>query len=382
MDCVSGNPHLPSIIAEITSSPVFRRFLETIKNYGIGRICDCHAHISSGVADILDGISDELMPRYSFGIDDINLLYDELFQSEGIDSTTVIFDTPLPVYDLTKKNDQLLAQVKVMPGETSGRVVPFAIVTPDMPGDKIQEWVNHGARGFKMTPRTSSPFIRRGVISDVTLEEMLNPEALRIADSYGLPLVVHLPQLVVSPRMNPSLKEELVGIAEKYHNLKIILAHLGQAQTPAKMTDLLELLHTHDLWEQVWMDISAVTVPSVIAMALESPARLLFGTDVDFVLTERGKYIMFKPNGGNRVLAEDTDGGNVITALVSTNFGEQLKPFVAEQGIELDAPLMLFQFEGILSAIAMLENKSTSQEEMTLMLQNLFFRNAQKLLNI
>ena len=128
---------------------------------------------------------------------------------------------------MKKKNDQLLAEVSVMPRDESLKIVPFVVVTPDMKGSRIQDWVDRGARGFKMTPRTSSPFIRQGVIADITLDDMLNPEALRIADSHGLPLVVHLPQLVVSPRMKPSLKEELVGIAEKYRNLKIILAHLG-----------------------------------------------------------------------------------------------------------------------------------------------------------
>lgn len=122
------------------------------------------------------------------------------------------------------------------------------------------------------------------------------------------------------------------------------------------------------------MDISAVTVPSVLAAAFESKARLLFGTDIDFALHERGRYIMFKVVNGRRVLADEDDDGNVITALVSTSFGEKLKPFVAGEGIDLDAPLLLFQFQGILDAIDRLGKRGKSKSEIKTILENVFFR--------
>ena len=130
------------------------------------------------------------------------------------------------------------------------------------------------------------------------------------------------------------------------------------------------------------MDISAVTVPSVLAKAFESNVRLVFGTDIDFALTERGKYVMFKIANGERVLADDEDNGSVITALVSTNFGDKLKPFAAKQGIDLDAPLILFQMEGILDAIGRIERNGRTQEEIRVILEDLFFRNAQRLFGI
>jgi len=223
----------------------------------------------------------------------------------------------------------------------------------------------------------ASSSVKRGVISDISLFEMLNPQALKIANDNSLPLVVHLPQLVVSPRMKQSLKDELVEIAIKYPNVKIILAHLGQAQTPAKMDDLLSLIERNDLCESIWMDISAVTIPSVIAMALESKVRLLFGTDIDFALVERGRYVMFKIVDGERVLADEDDNGSVITALVSQNFGQKLKPFALESGIFLDAPLLIFQFEGVLEAVKKLKQRGKDEVEIKETLEGLFFKNVE-----
>jgi len=379
MENQSGNPYIPIIIDEIKSSPIYLRFLQVLRDHEIKSIYDCHAHISSGREDTAFDDTSELMPRFPFSIDDVNYLYDELFRREGISFTSVVFDTPLPAYDLVKKNEQLLQS---MNEHETKKVVPFAVVTPEMDYRQIENWVENGASGFKMTPRTASSHVKRGVISDITLTDMLNPEALWIANQHGLPLVVHLPQLVVSPRMKSPLKDELLQIVAKYPNLKIILAHLGQAQTPAKIEDLLALIDSNDLYDIIWMDISAVTVPSVLAMAFESNVRLVFGTDIDFALTERGKYVMFKIANGERVLADDEDNGNVITALVSTNFGDQLKPFAAEQGIDLDAPLILFQMEGILDAIGRIEKNGRTQEEIQVILEDLFFRNAQRLFGI
>lgn len=375
-----SNPYLPEIIEEIRSSPVYRRFLRLLRDHEIDSVYDCHAHISSGPDGVIEGAPEALVPQHPFSLRDVNHLYDELFRNEGIGFTSLIFDTPLPAYDLVDRNEQLLAECGEMSSGTPERVIPFAVITPEMGEDRIEAWVERGARGFKMTPRMASSSVRRGVISDIGLEEMLHPRALEIADREGLPLVVHLPQLVISPRMRQSLKDELVKIGLRYPGLKLILAHLGQAQTPAKMDDLLSLLEKNDLFGSVWMDISAVTIPSVIAMAMESPARLLFGTDIDFALVERGRYIMFRVINGKRVLAGDEENGNAITALVSQNFGSQLHAFARDEGIELDAPLLLFQLEGILGAVDRLRGRGRDKKELRGILRDMMSGNASQLI--
>jgi len=365
MSSNSHNPYLPIIIDEISRSPIYLRFLGLMRDYGIDQIVDTHAHICSEKDFEIEDIPPRLMPKFAFTISDINYLYDMLFRSKGIDFTTVVFDTPLPAYDLAKKNDSLLNE---MTSDRWDNIVPLAVITPDMSTQRIEGYVKRGARGFKMTPRMASPGIKRGGFSDVTLVEMLNPEALHIADACRMPLVVHLPQLVVSPRMKPQMK--------------IILAHLGQAQTPAKIIDLIEWIEENRLSESIWMDISAVTVPSVLEIVLSSKINLLFGTDIDFSLTERGRYVMFKYSNGDRILADDGDNGNLITSLVSNSFGIQLREFAAENGIDLDAPMFVFQMEGILDSIERLRAKGTNQLRIMDILNRLLWRNAKTLLNI
>ncbi len=379
MSSNSHNPYLPIIIEEISRSPIYLRFLGLMRDYGIDQIVDTHAHICSEKDFEIEDIPPRLMPKFPFTISDINYLYDMLFRSKGIAFTTVVFDTPLPAYDLAKKNDSLLNE---MTSDRWDNIVPLAVITPDMSTQRIEGYVKRGARGFKMTPRMASPGIKRGGFSDVTLVEMLNPEALHIADACRMPLVVHLPQLVVSPRMKPSLKDELIQIVGTYPQMKIILAHLGQAQTPAKIIDLLKWIEENRLSESIWMDISAVTVPSVLEIALFSKINLLFGTDIDFSLTERGRYVMFKYSNGDRILADDGDNGNLITSLVSNSFGIQLREFAAENGIDLDAPMFVFQMEGILDSVERLRANGTNQLRIMDILNRLLWRNAKSLLNI
>ena len=97
---------------------------------------------------------------------------------------------------------------------------------------------------------------------------------------------------------------------------------------------------------------------------------------------ERGKYVMFKIVEGQRMLAEDDDNGSVITALLSQNFGQQLWPFIVEEGIDIDAPLLLFQFEGILEAVEWLRKRGRTKIETQSILENLFYRNAKSMLSI
>jgi len=108
------------------------------------------------------------------------------------------------------------------------------------------------------------------------------------------------------------------------------------------------------------MDISAVTVSSVLVSALTGNVKLLFGTDIDFALVEQGRYVMYKMINGKRVLADDDNSDKVITALVM---------FVA-------------QWEGILDAVDTLKKSGKPDARIKLILEDLFFRNAEVLLGV
>ncbi|MBW1814970.1 MAG: hypothetical protein JRJ39_15270 [Deltaproteobacteria bacterium] len=157
---------------------------------------------------------------------------------------------------------------------------------------------------------------------------------------------------------------------------------LGQAQTPYKIKDILVWIDAHNLYDHVWMDISAVTVSSVLARALDGNAKLLYGTDIDFALTEQGRYVMYRMINGKRVLADDDNSDKVITALVSTHFGNQLKEFIQSQKIDLNYPMLVAQWEGILDAVDTLKRSGTPDARIKLILEDLFFRNAEVLLGV
>ncbi|MBW1814766.1 MAG: amidohydrolase family protein, partial [Deltaproteobacteria bacterium] len=235
MNHTPENPHLNSIINKIIDQPIYDRFLQLLRQYGISKIYDCHSHVSSGPNDMIEGIQSTLRPEYPFSVRDIQYFYDQLFVSRGIETVSIVFDTPLPVYDMAKKNCELLDQTEVKKG--AKQIIPFAVITPDMTDEQVQLYLDMGAKGFKITPRTPSSQKNKKTVNEISLFEMIHPSALSMADAHGLPILIHLPQRVVSPRIRQSVKDELLQIAQKFPGIKIILAHLGQAQTPYKIKD-------------------------------------------------------------------------------------------------------------------------------------------------
>jgi hypothetical protein len=369
------NPNLNSIIEKIIEHPIYDRFLQLLKQYNITKICDCHCHVSSGPNDMIKGAKSTLRPEYPFSVKDIQYVYDRLFASQGIETVSIVFDTPLPVYDMDQKNRKLLTDP-----DLDQRIIPFAVITPDMSDSQIESYLAMGAKGFKATPRTPSSQVKKKSINEISLFEMIHPAVLRLADENRLPFIVHLPQLVVSTRNREVIKDELEEIATKYPHITIILAHLGQAQTLYKVMDLLSWIEEKNLTNQVWMDISAVSVFTVFSIAFKRSVNLLYGTDNDFALAEQGRYVTYKMKNAKRVLAFDDTSDKAITALVSTHFGKQLRGFVHEQGIDLSMPMIVAQWEGILNAVEALEQTGTSGDEIRAILENLFFRNAEVLL--
>jgi predicted TIM-barrel fold metal-dependent hydrolase len=381
MNCIPENPHLKSIIHTILEHPTYDRFVSLMKQYNITKIYDCHSHVSSGPNDMIEGVQSPLRPKYPFSVRDIQYFYDQLFDRIGIDTVSIVFDTPLPVYDMEKKNRELLDHSDVAKNKNR-RVVPFAVSTPDMNNEQIQSYLDMGAKGFKITPRTPSSQHKKKTVSEISLFEMIQHNALTMAYTHGLPMLVHLPHLVVSPRIKQSVKDELLHITQKFPGIKMILAHLGQAQTLYKIDDLLSWVEANGLNDNVWMDISAVTVSSVLATALSGNVKLLYGTDIDFALTEQGRYVTYKMVNGNRVLADTDTSDKTITALVSTHFGRQLKEFVQGQGIDVSYPMLVAQWEGILDAVDMLKETGTKDSRIKSMLEDLFFKNAEGLLRV
>ncbi len=365
------SPALKGLLQEIEDSRIYQQFLHSLQAYGIGQICDFHAHISSGRGDFLPTASPgevAELPSHPFSLEDVYEFYEALFRSRGLEALAVVFDTPLPAYDIRKKNLNLLENLRQLQPVKAAKLMPFAIVTPQMQAAELEEYLKLGARGFKTTPRVSRTYHERRKIPDVSLAEMLSPASLKLAESHRIPFLIHLPQLMGSAELDPSLKEGLERVLLTYPDLRLVLAHLGLCQTPSKLADLLGWMEEKNFGRRIWLDVSAITLPEAFELVLLSPAQLLFGTDMDFCLTERGRYILIKHEATQRAV------------LVSQSLGKRFKGLAQEQGLELNAPLFLFQLEGLMEALARLRRKGMDKEELKQRLKALFYQNAEQIL--
>lgn len=368
---------LTAIAQEIRDSPIYWDFVRLLKEHGVSTIYDFHAHVSSGKSSYLAGASqadiDEL-PAHPTSPADIDAFYSSLFESDDIAVKVVIFDTALHAYDMASKNHNLLAQLATT---RSSRFTPFAVITPAMKRHDIESYVEGGAKGFKVSPRTATAYYasRRRRVSNVDLDDILTPDLLGVANEVSLPILIHLPQSVSSTTISKALKQKLGLVTARYPDVRLILAHLGLCQTPSKMEYMLAWIRINRLESRVYLDVSAVTIASALELALASDARLLFGTDLDFSLVERARYVVTREVGGETFLADEAERGDTKTVLVGTNYGLRYRALVSQAGISTALPLFLFQLEAMTKAARRLGDAGRGER-----LRALFSTNAEAIL--
>jgi len=111
---------------------------------------------------------------------------------------------------------------------------------------------------------------------DITIEDMLSPVEMKIADKYNLIVLIHVPR---SDRLaNPIIQQGIRNLAENYPNAQIVLAHCGRCYLPDQMK--LAAFSIRDL-PNVNLDSSMVMDPTALEILLENidSKRLLFATD-------------------------------------------------------------------------------------------------------
>ncbi|MCF6334749.1 MAG: amidohydrolase, partial [Spirochaetales bacterium] len=125
---------------------------------------------------------------------------------------------------------------------------------------------------------------------DVTIEDMLSPIEMKIADKYKLIVLLHVPR---SDRLaNPVIQQGIRKLSENYPNSQIVLAHCGRCYLPDEMK--LAAPSIRDL-PNVSLDSSMVMDPTALEILLDNvdSKRLLFATDFP-VPAMRGRrvYVM------------------------------------------------------------------------------------------
>ena len=125
---------------------------------------------------------------------------------------------------------------------------------------------------------------------DVTIEDMLSPVEMKIADRYRLIVLLHVPR---SDRLtNPVVQRGIQKLSNDYPNAQIILAHCGRCYLPDQMKSAAPSIKN---LSNVSLDSSMVMDPTALEILLDNidSKRLLFATDFP-VPAMRGRrvYVM------------------------------------------------------------------------------------------
>lgn len=248
-------------------------------------VLDFHTHIWRPDQRLAPGERDQAPgSRYVVVEDDYSieaLLADgaRLFPGRGF--SAVCFGNPTPATD-TAKTNAYAAQATARPG-----LFPLIITGRDtLPPDELERRVRQeGFFGYKVyLPWRGDDY------GQVTIEQMIGPAQMSLADELGLVVLLHVPR--AGRLADPLVQEGVRRLAGDSPRAAIVLAHCGRCYLPDEMQAASGAVR--DL-ANVYLDTAMVMDPTVLQIALEQigPERLLFATDLP-VAAMRGRrvYVM------------------------------------------------------------------------------------------
>jgi len=168
----------------------------------------------------------------------------------------------------------------------------------DMTPDYLENEVKKGGfLGLKPYLSNHAPYIPD---SEVRIFDFLPKEQLEVANKNGWIIMLHIPR---SKRLRDELNlAQIMEIEEKYHNIKLIVAHIGRAYAKEDIGDAFEILKNT---KNLVFDFTANVCDDAIKACLEAVGskRLLFGSDLPIAfmrmyrITENGEYYNIVPRG-------------------------------------------------------------------------------------
>jgi hypothetical protein len=188
---------------------------------------------------------------------------------------------------------------------------------------------------------------------NVTIEDMLGPVEMELAEKYRLVVLLHVPR---SGRLaDPEIQRGVSDLSRDYPNAQIVLAHCGRCYLPDEMKRAIKSIRDLD---NVYMDTSMVMDPVALQMVLEEidSSRVLFATDFP-VPAMRGR----------RVYVMDHWVDLVLPGNAESDFRVQSENFRAT----------FMVYEIVLSIRRAAERVNLPQEKLTAM----FFKNGMEVLD-
>ena len=200
----------------------------------------------------------------------------------GREVSYFLIGMPLKRIDIFKMADYTIGE--------SGKyqtAYPVIVVKPGINLKRLESYVEErGVIGFK-------PYRFYSVTGDIDtcrITDFLPEEIIRIADKYGLLIVLHLSKKMGA--LDEDNRRDLVYLSEKYPKVKWQLAHCARSFNPIFLEKSIDYLSS---LQNVYFDTSAVCESDVFDMLFSGidSSRILFGSDNIPVHMEGGKYISY-----------------------------------------------------------------------------------------
>jgi len=162
---------------------------------------------------------------------------------------------------------------------------PLKIVRPEENEKEIEEdIIKKEFYGFKPYRDYAEKFKKK---EEVEILDFLPEKILKIADKYGLIIMLHIPK---KDRLaDKSNQKQFMYICDEYPDAKIVLAHIGRAYYFKNIYGNLEKIKK---FPNLYFDLAMVNNFEVIEYLFENvvPDKILYGTDIPIALAE-GKSV-------------------------------------------------------------------------------------------
>ncbi len=249
-----------------------------LKNFLPNKIFDAHTHVSYGDSETPGGGG--VKRGETFGIKTL-LEWDRTLY-HGREMSYFLIGMPLRRIDIFK-----MANYTVEESRKYKNAYPVIVVKPGMEERELAEYVEKNeVVGFKPYRYYSIT----GDIDECRIMDFLPEGIVRIANYYGLLIVLHLSKK--KGALDEENKRDLLYLAEKYPNVKWQLAHCARSFNPYFLERAIGYLSK---LENVYFDTSAVCESDVFDILLSeiSVSRILFGSDNLPAHIQGGKYVSY-----------------------------------------------------------------------------------------
>lgn len=266
-----------------------------------GAILDFHAHVwtpdhwkrvpwEAGVPG-----ARYMVVRTDYGFEALGEDLARLFPTRRAEA--VCFGYPIPSSaDLDASNGYLAHG-----GGQPGRYPLMIVHKDDTSRDVLEQQVREGAFfGYKVgLPWHGNDY------GDITVEDMLTPAQMELADELSLVVLLHLPR--AGRLADPANTASLLRLSSSYPGAQIVLAHCGRAYCPDVMRRGIGPL---EFLENVYFDVSMVQDPVVLQVLFQhvDSKRVLYGSDLP-VAAMRGRRVCVNDHWVDIVREPDQGSG-------------------------------------------------------------------------